>query len=152
MYDRILSAIDSTPHAHTVIAHTQYLARLTQARVHILHVYSMRTVHAGLPVIAAAAAGVNMAGVPPAELTHGAHEWVDQAVDRLLTAGVIAAGEVLDAHEDRAAQLIVQRAQDLAIQLVVVGAQYRRRLLASLRPTVAERVCHEPRCPILIVP
>jgi nucleotide-binding universal stress UspA family protein len=152
MYKRILAAIDSTPHAQTVIAHTQYLARLTEARVHVLHVHSFRTTHAGLPVVAAPAAGVAMASMPPAELAVAAHQWVDQAVERLLTAGVIATGEIVDAREDRAAQLIVQCAQNLTIQLIVVGAQHRKRLLAALRPTVTERVCHQPCCAVLVVP
>lgn len=152
MYKRILAAIDSTPRAQTVIAHTQYLAHLSEARVHVLHVHSLRAIHAGLPVVAAPAAGAAMASMPPAELTFAAHQWVDQAVERLLTAGVIATGEVLDAREDRAAELIVQRARELSIQLLVIGAQHRRRLLAALRPTVTERVCHRPCCPVLIVP
>jgi nucleotide-binding universal stress UspA family protein len=151
MYSRILSAIDSTPHAHNVIAHTQYLARVTQARVHVLHVHSIRTIHAGLPVVAAPA-GVAIASMSPAELTVAGHQWVDQAVERLLTAGVFATGEVLDAREDRAAQLIVQRAEDLTVQLIVLGAQHRGRLLASLRPTITDRVCRQLCCPVLVVP
>lgn len=152
MYRRILSAIDATPHAHTVLEHTQYLAGLAGARVYVLHVHSRRTIHAGLPVVAAAAAGAAMAAMPPAELTTGADRLVDQAVDGLLAAGVIATGEALDAPEDRAAQLIIQRAQDLAVQLIVVGAQHRKRLLASLRPTVTDRVCHQRCCAVLVVP
>jgi hypothetical protein len=40
-----------------------------------------------------------------------AHQLVDQAVAWLLTAGVMATGKVLDAREERAAELIVQRAK-----------------------------------------
>lgn len=50
------------------------------------------------------------------------------------------------------AELILQRAQQPAVQLIVLGAQHRKRLLASLRPTVTERVSHQLRCLILIVP
>ena len=153
MYSRILSAIDSTPQTQTVLAHTQYLAQLTAASVHVLHVYSLRVIHASLPVFAAAAAGVPIASMAPAELTVGAaHQLVDQAVAQLIAAGVTTTGEVLDAREERAAELIVQRAQGLAIQLIVLGAQYRRRLMAALRPTVTERVCHQLYCPVLVVP
>jgi nucleotide-binding universal stress UspA family protein len=153
MYRRILSAIDSAPHTQTVVAHTQYLAQLTAASVHVMHVYSLRAMHASLPVAAAPAAGVAIASMVPADLTVGpAHQLVDKAVTQLIAAGINATGEVLDAREERAAELIVQRAQDLAVQLIVLGARYRRRLLAALRPTVTDRVCHQLCCPVLIVP
>jgi nucleotide-binding universal stress UspA family protein len=154
MYRRILSAIDSTPHAQTVLTHTQYLAQLTAASVHVLHVHSLREIHAGLPVVAAAAAGVAIASMPPAELAVGAaaHQLVDQAVARLIAAGVTSTGEVLDAREERAAELIGRRAKELAVQLIVVGAQYRKRLLMPLRSTVTDRVCRRPCCPVLVVP
>ncbi len=140
MYERILSAIDSSPHAQTVLAHTRHLAQLTAASVHVLHVHSLRAIHAGLPLVAAATAGVAMASMPPAELTAGAHQLVDQAVAQLAAAGLTTTGEILDAREDRAAELIV------------LGAQHRRRLLASLRPTVTDRVCRQLCCPVLVVP
>jgi nucleotide-binding universal stress UspA family protein len=152
MYRRILSAIDSTPHAQTVLAHTQYLAQLTSARVHVVHVHAARAIHASLPVVAAPAAGVAIASMAPAHLTVGAHQLVDRAVAQLAAAGLPATGEILDAREDRAAELIVQRAEDLAVQLIVLGAAYRRRLLASLRPTVTDRVCRQLCCPVLVVP
>ncbi len=152
MYERILSAIDSSPHAQTVLAHTRHLAQLTAASVHVLHVHSLRAIHAGLPLVAAATAGVAMASMPPAELTAGAHQLVDQAVAQLAAAGLTTTGEILDAREDRAAELIVQRAEELAVQLIVLGAQHRRRLLASLRPTVTDRVCRQLCCPVLVVP
>jgi nucleotide-binding universal stress UspA family protein len=152
MYRRILSAIDSTPHAQTVIAHTQYLAQLTPASVHILHVHSLRTVHAGLPIIAAAAAGVAIAAMPPADLTMGPHQLVNRAIAQLSAAGLTTTGEILDDREERAAELIIQRAKDLAIQLIIVGAQHRKRLLMPLRATVTDRVCHRPCCPVLVVP
>lgn len=153
MYSRILTAIDSTRQAQSVLAHTQYLAQLGGARAHVLHVYSLRAIHASLPVVAAPAAGVAIASMAPVEHTVGAaHQLVDQAVAQLTAAGVTTTGEVLDAREERAAELIVQRAQDLAIQLIVLGAQYRKRLLAALRPTVTDRVCHQLYCPVLVVP
>jgi nucleotide-binding universal stress UspA family protein len=152
MYRRILSAIDSTPHAQTVLAHTQYLAGLIEASVHVLHVHSLRAIHASLPIVAAPAAGMAIASMAPVDLTVGAHQLVDRAVAQLIAAGVTSTGEVLDAREERAAELIVQRAKDLAVQLIILGAQYRKRLLTPLRPTITDRVCRRPCCPVLVVP
>jgi nucleotide-binding universal stress UspA family protein len=152
MYRRILSAIDSTPHAQTVLAQTQYLARLTSASVHVLHVHAARAIHASFPVVAAPAAGVALASMAPEHLTMGARQLVDHAVAQLAAAGLTTTGEILDAREDRAAELIVQRAEDLMVQLIVLGAAYRRRLLSSLRPTVTDRVCRQLCCPVLVVP
>ncbi len=152
MYRRILSAIDSSPHAQIVLAHTQYLAQLTAASVHVLHVHSARAIHASLPVVAAPAAGVAIASMAPAHLTVGAHQLVEQAVAQLTAAGLTTTGELLDAGADRAAELIIQRAEDLAIQLIVLGAAHRKRLLASVRPTVTDRVCRQLCCPVLVVP
>jgi nucleotide-binding universal stress UspA family protein len=154
MYERILTVLDATPNAQAVLAQSLYLARLAEVSVHVLHVHSVRAMHAALPIVAAPVAGVPMLGVPPADMAVGAqaHWLVDQAVAQLVVAGVKTTGEVLDASEERAAEAIMERAMQLAVQLIVLGARHRGRLAMLFRPTVAERVCHYPCCPVLVVP
>jgi nucleotide-binding universal stress UspA family protein len=153
MYQRILTLIDATPHAHAVLAHSRDVAQLTGARVHVLHVCpSLRPIHASLPVVAAPLAGTPMVALPPADLDAPARQLVDQAVAQLSRAGIRASGEVLDIPEEQAAEAIRQRIRELQVQLVVIGAWQRKRLLAWRRPSVADQVCHHPHCPVLIVP
>jgi nucleotide-binding universal stress UspA family protein len=92
--------------------------------------------------------------VPPADIAMDTQvrRSVDQAVAKLVAAGVKTTSEVLDASEDRAAEAIMQRATQLPVQLIVLGARQHGRLAKLFRPTVAERVCQRPCCPVLIVP
>jgi nucleotide-binding universal stress UspA family protein len=155
MYERILTTIDATPNVQAVLAQSLYLARLAGARVHVLHIHSVRAVHAALPVVAAPLAGVPITCMPPADIAVGAQarKLVDQAVAQLVAAGVKTTGEVLDASEEQAVEAIMQRARQLAVQLIVLGTGHpRRRLAMPFRSTVAERVCHHPCCPVLVVP
>jgi nucleotide-binding universal stress UspA family protein len=73
-------------------------------------------------------------------------------VAELVRAGISTTGEVLDASEEQAAEAIMQRAAQLRVQLIVLGARHHGRLAMLFRPSVAERVCHRPCCPVLIVP
>ncbi|MFZ0874057.1 MAG: universal stress protein [Pseudonocardiaceae bacterium] len=154
MSERILTVLDTSPNAQAVLAQSLYLARLAGVSVHVLHVHSVRAIHAALPVVAAPVAGVSLPGLPPADIAVGAQaQWlVDQAVAQLVAAGVQTTGEVLDASEERAAEAIMERAVQLAVRLIVLGARHRGRLAMLFRPTVAERVCHYPCCPVLVVP
>jgi nucleotide-binding universal stress UspA family protein len=153
MYERILTVVDTTPNAQAVLAQSLYLARLAGVSVHVLHVHSVRAIHAALPIVAAPVAGVPLL-VPPADIAVDtqARRLVDQATAQLVAAGVKTTGEVLDASEERAAEAIMQRARQLAVQLIVLGARHHGRLAMLFRPTVAERVCHHPCCPVLVVP
>jgi hypothetical protein len=109
MYERILTVLDATPNAQAVLAQSLYLARLAEVSVHVLHVHSVRAMHAALPIVAAPVAGVPMLGVPPADMAVGAQaQWlVHQAVAQLVVAGVKTTGEVLDASEERTAEAIM---------------------------------------------
>src|SRR5438309_2219429 len=76
MYERILTVLDATPNAQAVLAQSLYLARLAEVSVHVLHVHSVRAMHAALPIVAAPVAGVPMLGVPPADMAVGAQaQW-----------------------------------------------------------------------------
>lgn len=155
MYQRILTVIDATPNAQAVLAQSLHLARLTGARVHVLHMHSLlRPIHAPLPIVAAPLAGVPLPAMPPADIAVGtrARQLVDQAVTQLIAAGITTTGEVLDASEEQAAEAIMQRATQLTVQLIVLGARQHGRLAMLFRRSVAERVCHHPCCPVLIVP
>ena len=155
MFQRILTAIDATPHAQAVLAQSLHLAQLTSARVHVLHMHSLlRPIHAPLPTVAAPIAGVPLPGMPPADIAAGTHaqQLLNHAVAQLVAAGITTTGEVLDASEEQAAEAIMQRATQLTVELIVLGTRQHGRLAMLFRPSVAERVCHRPCCPVLIVP
>jgi nucleotide-binding universal stress UspA family protein len=54
--------------------------------------------------------------------------------------------------EGSAATEIVQRARDLAADLIVIGTHGRRGLAHALLGSVAERVVQRAPCPVLTVP
>jgi nucleotide-binding universal stress UspA family protein len=70
---------------------------------------------------------------------------VQNAVDQLAAAGIEVHGELIEATEHDVADVILQRAQELDVDLIVLGYQHHR------GSVVAERVIHrQPPCSVLL--
>ncbi len=103
---------------------------------------------------------VNLAAVPgPMELDFGAEYFkqlktqcqasVDNTIKSFTQAGVTATGEVIQGHP---VAVIVDRAKELGVDLVVLGAQGHSLLARVLLGSVSELCCHSramfgPCCP-----
>ena len=148
MYERILAAIDLTPNENAVLQHTQQLAKLTGAAVHLLHVAPVHLPPAEITVRSAVAS--------EDEVDFQDLSIIDEAAAQLAAGGVSAQGEVLkvvSATEHDIAEVIVRRAKELDASLIILGETLHRRALKLFRGSVAESVLHmHPESPILLVP
>ncbi|MGE3289066.1 MAG: universal stress protein [Pseudonocardia sp.] len=141
MYNRILVAIDASPDSpDDSLNRTTQFARMTGGTVYLLHVARGHIIPADI------SAGSGL-GVRSAEDDVDVRERqvVQDAVDQLAAAGIDVHGELIEATERDAAEVIVQRAKELDVDIIVLGYQHHR------GSAVAEHVIHQrPHCSILL--
>ena len=140
MYKRILVAIDTTPteENRSALKRTEQIGLLTGGTVYVLHVARGHIVPGD--IIGGAGLGVRSAE----DDFEGADRQAVQAlVDRLSAAGVDAHGEMVSATEHDVASVILQRAKELDVDLLVLGHQHHRGAGNAFRSSVAEQVIHQ---------
>ncbi len=141
MYNRILVAIDASPDSpDDSLNRTMQFAKMTGGTVHLLHVARGHII----PTDISAGSGL---GVRTAEDDVDVRERqvVQNAVDQLAAAGIEVHGEMIEATAHDAADVIVQRAKELDVDIIVLGYQHHR------GSAVAEHVIRQhPHCSILL--
>jgi nucleotide-binding universal stress UspA family protein len=140
MYKRILLAIDATPtdENKSALKRTEQIGLLTGGTVHVLHVARSHIV-AG-DITGGAGLGVRSA----ADDVEVVDRQVVQAfVDHLCAVGIDAHGEIVSATEHDIADVILQRAKELDVDLLVLGHQHHRGAGNVFRSSVAEQVIHQ---------
>jgi nucleotide-binding universal stress UspA family protein len=140
MYNRILVAIDATPSEEnrSALARTEQIGRLTGATVYLLHVARGHIIPGD--ITGGAGLGVR-AAEDDVEVVD--RQVVQQTIDKLAAAGIDAHGEVVSATEHDVANIILQRAKELDVDLLVLGHQHHRGAGNLFRSSVAEKVIHE---------
>jgi nucleotide-binding universal stress UspA family protein len=140
MYERILVAIDASPDSpDDSLERTTRFARMSGGTVHLLHVARGHVVPRDLE-----SGGYEPAG-PEDDVDTRERAVVQAAVDQLAAAGIDVHGELVAATEHDAADVIVQRAKELDVDIIVLGYQHHR------GSAVAQRVIRqEPHCSILL--
>ena len=141
MYERILVAIDASPTSpDDSLRRLVTFAKMTGGTVHLLHVARGHVVASDIN------AGSGL-GVLPGEDDVDVRERqvVQDAVDTLASEGIKVHGELINATTHDAAEVIVQRATELQVDIIVLGYQHYR------GSTVADQVIrHRPQCSILL--
>ena len=141
MYKRMLISIDASPDSpDNSLNRTIQFATMAGCSVHLLHIARGHII----PGDISAGSGL---GVRTAEDDVDVRERqvVQDAVDTIAAAGVEVHGELIEATEHEAADVILQRAKELEVDLIVLGYQHYR---AS---GVAEHVIRaRPHCSILL--
>jgi nucleotide-binding universal stress UspA family protein len=134
MYDRILVAIDPQPTEDnaSAIRRTEEIGRLTGGVVHVLHIARGHIVPEDITG-GSGRLGVWSAADDAEEADRGA---VQRLVDHLSAAGIEAHGEMVAATDHDAADVILQRAEELNVDLLVLGHQH------HTGSRTAERVIH----------
>ena len=124
MYDRILIAIDAHPTEEnaSAIRRTEQIGKLTGATVHVLHVARGHIIPEDIT------GGSPRLGVWSSEddAEDADRAAVQHLVDRLCAAGIDAHGEMVTATDHDAAGVILQRAEELDVDLLVLGHQHHR--------------------------
>ncbi|MBO1332671.1 universal stress protein [Streptomyces sp. VRA16 Mangrove soil] len=137
MFQRILVAADPSPARHSVVRLAGDMARLTGAKVHVLHV---------------AASAATLGAVVTLEDDVEAKALLDEAVTALRDTGVEAEGTVVNALTQQIAGTISSAAQEWQADLIIVGPHHRGSLEAFLNPRVSDAVAHSSRVAVLLAP
>ncbi len=141
MYNRILVAIDASPDSpDDSLNRTRQFAKMTGGTVHLLHVARGHII----PTDISAGSGLGVRSVED-DVDVRERQVVQNAVDQLAAAGIEVHGEMIEATEHDAADVIVQRANELDVDIIVLGYQHHRGF------AVAEHVIRQhPHCSILL--
>jgi nucleotide-binding universal stress UspA family protein len=139
MYDRILVAIDASPteENRSAQARAEQIGRMTGATVYILHVAKSHIVPGD--ITGGAGLGVRSADDDAEDADRNA---VQALVDQLCEAGVEAHGEIVSATTHDVASVILQRAKELNVDLLVLGHQHHRGASNVFRSSVADWIIH----------
>jgi nucleotide-binding universal stress UspA family protein len=141
MYDRILVAIDASPGSpDESLQRTTQFAKMTGGTVYLLHVARGHYIPADI------SAGSRL-GVLSAEDDVDSREQqvLQDAVNQLADTGVAVHGEMVSATEHDVAEIILRRAKELEVDIIVLGYQHHR------ESSVADHVIrHHPPCSVLL--
>ncbi|MFH9403955.1 universal stress protein [Streptomyces sp. NPDC017638] len=137
MFQRILVAVDSSPARHSAVRLAGDMARLTGAKVGVLHI---------------AASTATLATVVSLEDDAQAKTILDEAVTSLRDAGVEAEGVLADALTTQIATTISAVAEDQRADLLILSPHHRGALEAFIHPRVSDAVVHSSRTAVLLAP
>jgi nucleotide-binding universal stress UspA family protein len=138
MYKRILLAVDTSLDERNIeMQRTKQLATMTGATVYLLHVARGHIVPWD---ITGGTSSVVVSAEQDAE--NADLRMVQQAIDHLAAAGIEVHGELVSATEHDIAEVILQRAKELGVDLIVLGSQHHRGA-SGFRSSVAEQVIHQ---------
>jgi nucleotide-binding universal stress UspA family protein len=137
MLERILLAIDDSDESARALRLARSLASASSAEVVVLHVREKEVCCCGEPW--------------ETPMTCTPDELVAHAVGALESAGVEARALILNSA-GRAAQAILDAADDLDAGLLVAGCRRRQTLGGLLEKTLGQKLADNARLPLLLVP
>ncbi|MDT0469277.1 universal stress protein [Streptomyces gibsoniae] len=137
MFHNILVAIDPSPARHSALRLAGDMARLTEAKVNVLHI---------------AASAASLAAVVPLEDDAEAKAVLDEAVAELRERGVTAEGTVTQALTTMIAPTISATAEEVGADLIVVSPHHRGSVEAFFHPRVSDAVAHASHVAVLLAP
>jgi nucleotide-binding universal stress UspA family protein len=136
-FDRILLATDGSAEAQAAVDATIELARFTSATVRVAHVWNLEVHHRH--------------GVWDVEVRTEAERLVQETVERLTAAGVMADKEIFRADTDHVAAAIAQLARLYQANLIVLGSRGLSDWQSMFRHSVSHAVLASVDCPVLVV-
>jgi nucleotide-binding universal stress UspA family protein len=138
MYDRILVAVDHSEISDRAVVAARDLAVLSKGEVWVLHLRERET-------------APKTGALVPDETTDDANAAVAAAVDVFAQAGVKAHGEVRNTIFGYAAREIINDAEEVNADVIVMGSRGRGDLAGLLLGSTAHKVIHLSERPVLVV-
>ena len=138
MYDKMLLAVDHSEISDRAVVAARDLAALSKGEVWVLHLRE-REMGAKTGVLASD------------ETTDDANAAVEAAVEVLTDAGIKAHGEVRNTIFGYAAREIVNDAQEIGADVIVMGSRGRGDIAGLLLGSTAHKVIHLSDRPVLVV-
>src|SRR5262245_18762014 len=144
MYERILVPIDGSATSNRGLAEAIKLARLTGARLMLLHAIDTASVTV-MPEAAIAAAGVFDG------LRDAGEQCVAHAMAAAKEAGLAAESLLLDTLNGRVSDLVVEQANKWRADLILIGTHGRRGVSRALLGSDAEQIVRTAPVPVRVV-
>ena len=138
VYEKILVAVDHSEMSDRAVAAARDLAVLSKGEVWVLHLREREL-------------GAKTGVIPANETTDDANAAVAASVDALTRAGVKAHGEVRNTIFGYAAREIVNDAQEIGADVIVMGSRGRGDIAGLLLGSTAHKVIHLSDRPVLVV-
>jgi len=139
MYDRILVAVDTTPDENNpALQRTEQFAKMAGSTVYLLHLARGHIV----PWDITGGCGHTVLSAED-DAEYQDLQVVQRAVDHLSAAGIEAHGEMVSTTEHDVAEVILQRAKEHDVQLIVLGHEHHRGPGNAFRASVAEHVIRQ---------
>jgi nucleotide-binding universal stress UspA family protein len=137
MFTNILLAVDTSEHSRKAVATAEELARSTGGEVHVLHVR---------PLVSA-----GRGGLQDLDLTEHEHNIAEDVCRELQGNGVTATFSRVASYHGDTGSRIVDAAEERSADLIVVGSRGHSEIPSILLGSVAHKVVHLSKCPVLIV-
>jgi nucleotide-binding universal stress UspA family protein len=138
VYDKILLAVDHSEMSDRAVVAARDLAVLSKGEVWVLHLREREM-------------GAKTGVMASDETTEDANAKVAACVDTLAQAGVKAHGEVRNTIFGYAAREIVNDAQEIGADIIVMGSRGRGDIAGLLLGSTAHKVIHLSDRPVLVV-
>jgi len=139
MFKTVLCAIDGSAATEKLLLYVMHFGKTEHTAVHIVHAYQ-------LPHHYAAIEGYETL---IAEYHHVANGVVEDARRYLAETGIDASGEAL---EGPAAEVILQEAQRVQADLIILGSRAPANSSELFLGTVSQQVLNAARTPVLVIP
>ena len=143
MYKTIVVAVDGSDDANLAIDAAVQLGATSDAEVHLVHATEQH------PLIVGSASAMSV--VPEEVLLKNGAEILDAAKKR----AEAASAQKLQIHNltgtNTAAQIILECADELGADLVVVGSRGHGRLAGLMMGSVSQKICQLAKCHCLVV-
>jgi nucleotide-binding universal stress UspA family protein len=140
---RLLCPVDFSDHSRRALDHAWAIAQSHHAAVTVLHVAPLAPVAAYAP----------MSGLPAyVGLTPDARQVLIRSLEAFAADGPSRVPVEVEIAEGQPAAVIVDRAHELAAELIVLGTHGRSGFERWVLGSVTERVLRQARCPVLTVP
>ena len=144
MYDRILVPVDGSPTSDRGLAEAIKLAKLTGARLLLLHAVDLAALSV-TPEAGAATASLYEA------LRESGEQILARAKDNASNAGIAAETVLADTLAGRVSDLVVDQATQWHADLIVIGTHGRRGVGRFLLGSDAEQIVRTAPVPVLLV-
>lgn len=145
MYTKILVPVDGSPTSLQGLAEAIQLAKLTGAKLMLLHVIDL------LSITMVPEAGVALTTQMVDQLTDGGRQILADAKARTEAAGINAETQLIENAAVRVCDVVIDQARAWGAELIVIGTHGRRGVGRMLLGSDAEQVVRQSPVPVLLV-
>ena len=145
MYERILVPVDGSPTSNAGLAEAIKLAKLTGARMRVLHVVDE------MPFLLSAEGYAAMSGDVFTLLKEAGQALLEQARLTVEAAGIPVEAALFDSLDGRLCDRVTEQVQEWNADVIVLGTHGRRGVGRMLMGSDAEQITRTSKVPVLLV-